>query len=621
MLQNTKNNLPLLETSLKNEAKSSDITGNSNLSIIRKTGKWTSEEDELLKKYVPLYGEKQWRKISEHVPGRTSIQCLHRWTKILKPGLVKGPWTSEEDQKLMAWVKSEGPTKWAQAAAFIKGRSGKQCRERWFNNLNPGVKKGNWNDEEDSLIFELYKKYGSSWSKIAKMIPGRTENAIKNRFYSTLRKLTADKKKLISDIASIPEVLKQEKIEADSNGAQNTQPPNILYSLLQQGNDGSIKSTNVYANGDIKEDKNSNIVGGMPNFSNNNLAVNMEKNNHSIYNLMNNYSNTNINRINNVNPPVNSYGNGLTSNLGPNVNYMHNFPNQIKMTNQGPTENKFVFNENEESDINFERFLMTVEKNISDDMISKEFESNDRDNESIEELDKIQRSIAHYCSNNIMELGDSFKSMIPNKLEESMKQPKRTEYGDISSPLIMNGNNKIENSMTQLTHMRRNAQPLTSSIVHSGNNQIPQSAVQIQNPSFLPPLYDKQKDNETLKNGLEMAIKQNLMKTNKILTLQNNQNSSENINMIFDMISGMINDKTTNNEQRIVFLFQQLYSLESLLTNTRNELVKLESSIRNDEDDKKSKKQIHELNFEDDFGHENAYQIGLDNIQKKRHKN
>jgi len=210
-------------------------SGNHNGEETRKVGKWTPEEDDLLRKYVPLYGEKQWRKIAEHIPGRTSIQCLHRWTKILKPGLVKGPWTTEVDQKLIAWVKAEGPTKWAQAANFIKGRSGKQCRERWFNNLNPGVKKGNWTKEEDELIFDLYQKYGSSWSKIAKFIPGRTENAIKNRFYSTLRKLAADKRKHKGE----SEVSQSERVESivDETGKDpmdaSVQAPNTLYKLLQ----------------------------------------------------------------------------------------------------------------------------------------------------------------------------------------------------------------------------------------------------------------------------------------------------------------------------------------------------------------------------------------------------
>ena len=65
-----------------------------------KSGKWEPEEDKLLKDAVDKYGARTWRKIAEFVPGRTSIQWLHRWTKILKPGLVKGSWTPEEDEKL-----------------------------------------------------------------------------------------------------------------------------------------------------------------------------------------------------------------------------------------------------------------------------------------------------------------------------------------------------------------------------------------------------------------------------------------------------------------------------------------------------------------------------------------
>jgi hypothetical protein len=58
--------------------------------------------------------------------------------------LVKGGWTSEEDQTLCNWVQKEGPKKWSAAADVINGRSGKQIRERWYNILSPGVKKGEW---------------------------------------------------------------------------------------------------------------------------------------------------------------------------------------------------------------------------------------------------------------------------------------------------------------------------------------------------------------------------------------------------------------------------------------------------------------------------------------------
>jgi len=126
---------------------------------------------------------------------RTPVQCLHRWTKILKPGLIKGPWTIEEDRKLKEWVNNQGPAKWSQCSDFLIGRSGKQCRERWFNTLNPTVKKGGWTALEDYTIFSYFAKHGSKWSKISNDLNGRTENSIKNRFYSTLRRISSDIKK------------------------------------------------------------------------------------------------------------------------------------------------------------------------------------------------------------------------------------------------------------------------------------------------------------------------------------------------------------------------------------------------------------------------------------------
>jgi len=160
-----------------------------------KKGKWTKEEDLVLQDAIEKYGSKNWKAISELVPGRSSVQCLHRWSKILKPGLVKGPWSVEQDRKLLEWINSEGSKHWNQCADYVGGRTGKQCRERWFNTLNPQIKKGEWNPEEDFIIFESYRTYGSQWTKIAKKLNnGRTENSIKNRFYSTLRRISAKKK-------------------------------------------------------------------------------------------------------------------------------------------------------------------------------------------------------------------------------------------------------------------------------------------------------------------------------------------------------------------------------------------------------------------------------------------
>lgn len=90
---------------------------------------------------------------------------------------------------LLAWVKKNGPTKWTECSKLIKGRCGKQCRERWVNILNPVVKKGNWSDEEQQAIFQALVEFHTSWSSMAKILKGRTENSIKNYFYSSVRRI------------------------------------------------------------------------------------------------------------------------------------------------------------------------------------------------------------------------------------------------------------------------------------------------------------------------------------------------------------------------------------------------------------------------------------------------
>ena len=103
--------------------------------------------------------------------------------------LNKGPWTEKEDQLLIKWVEKYGACNWTKCSDFIKGRSGKQCREHWNNSLDPNLTKGQWTSEEDLLIMIFYKKYDGSWKRIIPIFEKRTENSIKNRFFSQLRKL------------------------------------------------------------------------------------------------------------------------------------------------------------------------------------------------------------------------------------------------------------------------------------------------------------------------------------------------------------------------------------------------------------------------------------------------
>ena len=101
-------------------------------------------------------------------------------------------WTHEEDEILINWVKRWGPVKWQKASKLFVNKTGAQCRNRWCDVLDPKIKKGPWTYEDDEQVFNLYKKFGKSWSKIAQHMNGRTENQIKNRFYSTIRKISKE---------------------------------------------------------------------------------------------------------------------------------------------------------------------------------------------------------------------------------------------------------------------------------------------------------------------------------------------------------------------------------------------------------------------------------------------
>ncbi|GFZ17991.1 myb domain protein 59 [Actinidia rufa] len=150
----------------------------------------------------------------------------------------KGPWTEHEDVQLVFYVNLFGDRRW-DFIAKVSGlkRTGKSCRLRWVNYLHPGLKRGKMTTHEERLVLELHSKWGNRWSRIARKLPGRTDNEIKNYWRTHLRKKAQERKQAMSPPSSISNsgVLAPSSWISRSSTSSNNPPMDLMPVMETKG--------------------------------------------------------------------------------------------------------------------------------------------------------------------------------------------------------------------------------------------------------------------------------------------------------------------------------------------------------------------------------------------------
>jgi hypothetical protein len=154
---------------------------------IKNKKKWTKDEDQLLIDLADRFKEKHWKDISSSFSNKNALQCFSRYKRI-RPGIIKGSWSKEEDEKILKLVSIYGKC-WSKISKVLVSRNGKQIRDRFINVLDPEIKKGKFTEEEDRHLIKLYLYYGPKWATISKHFHNRTADMIKNRFHSSIKKI------------------------------------------------------------------------------------------------------------------------------------------------------------------------------------------------------------------------------------------------------------------------------------------------------------------------------------------------------------------------------------------------------------------------------------------------
>lgn len=129
---------------------------------------WTKEQDEQLLRCVKQYGHISWKRISKFLL-KSEVRCHNRYLELTNASdKLRSTWSVEEDKLLRKCVEKMGAKNWTIIATHLPGRIGRQCRDRWIYNLQPGISRRAWSTEDDQKVIDTYLDIGPRWIEIAK---------------------------------------------------------------------------------------------------------------------------------------------------------------------------------------------------------------------------------------------------------------------------------------------------------------------------------------------------------------------------------------------------------------------------------------------------------------------